>query len=72
MLRMKRLVLVQNDPIVTSGSIQSNKYEKVVYQAWDNPWDSINDDDNVVVLGGHMGAYDIDKFPYLLNEKKWL
>tara|TARA_Y100000590_G_C15509436_1_gene934825 strand:+ start:188 stop:853 length:666 start_codon:yes stop_codon:yes gene_type:complete len=69
---MKRLVIVQNDPTVTSGSIKSKQYEKVIYKAWDNPWDSINDDDNVIVLGGHMGAYDTDKFPYLLNEKKWL
>jgi hypothetical protein len=25
-----------------------------------------------IILGGHMGAYDTDKFPYLNYEKKWL
>ena len=69
---MKRLVLVKNDPKVSRGSIENNRLKVVSLNAWDNPWRSISPDDYVIVLGGHMGAYDIKQYPYLNEEKKWI
>ena len=69
---MKRLVLIKNDPKVGKGSIENNSLNIVSLNAWDNPWSSISMDDDVIVLGGHMGAYDVEQYPYLSQEKKWI
>ena len=65
---MKRIVFVQNDPKVEEGSIFNSEVEILKLQAWDEPWEQITLNDYVIVLGGHMGAYDVDKFPYLNSE----
>ena len=69
---MKRIVFVQNDPKVDEGSICNQEVEVLKLQAWDEPWEQITLNDYVIVLGGHMGAYDGDKFPYLNSEQKWI
>ena len=69
---MKRIVFVQNDPKVDEGSIFNQEVEVLKLQAWDEPWEQITLNDYVIVLGGHMGAYDVDKFPYLNSELKWI
>jgi len=69
---MKRIVFVQNDPKVDEGSIFNQEVEVLKLQAWDEPWEQITLNDYVIVLGGYMGAYDGDKFPYLNSEQKWI
>ncbi len=69
---MKRIVFVQNDPKVDEGSIFNQEVEVLKLQAWDEPWEQITLNDYVIVLGGHMGVYEGDKFPYLNSEQKWI
>ena len=69
---MKRVILIKNDPEVGKGSINNNRIKIYQFNAWDNPWNQVLPDDYVIVLGGHMGAYDIKKYPYLIKEKKWI
>ena len=69
---MKRIVLIKNDPEVGKGSINNKRIKICQLNAWDNPWNQVLPDDYVIVLGGHMGAYDIKNFPYLIKEKKWI
>jgi GMP synthase (glutamine-hydrolysing) len=69
---MKRLVFIQNDPNVDKGSIVNQNIPVVEYKAWENPWIEVLPSDYVVVLGGHMGAYDTVMYPYLKDEKKWI
>ena len=69
---MKRLVFIQNDPNVHKGSIENEHAEIIEYKAWQQPWNKIESTDYVVILGGHMGAYDTKEYPYLENEKNWI
>ena len=69
---MKRLVFIQNDPNVHKGSIENEHAEIIEYKAWQQPWNKIKSTDYVVILGGHMGAYDTKEYPYLENEKNWI
>ena len=69
---MKRLVFIQNDPNVDKGSIVNQNVPVVEYKAWESPWTEVLPSDYVVVLGGHMGAYDTKIYPYLEDEKKWI
>jgi len=65
----KNITAIVNDPDVTLGTITPEIH---LEYAWDVDWDSLPLNNKYIILGGHMGAYDTDKFPYLNNEKKWL
>ena len=65
----KSTIAIINDSEVTAGSLPNNI---ISINAWDINWDDLSLDDNYIILGGHMGAYDDQKFTYLQEEKKWL
>jgi GMP synthase-like glutamine amidotransferase len=65
----KNITAIVNDPDVTLGTITSEIH---LEYAWDVDWDTLPLSNKYIILGGHMGAYDTDKFPYLDYEKKWL
>ena len=64
-----KTIAIINDSEVTAGSLPDNINS---INAWDINWDDLSLDDNFIILGGHMGAYDDQKFTYLQEEKKWL
>lgn len=64
-----KTIAIINDSEVTAGSLPDNINS---INAWDINWDDLSLDDNYIILGGHMGAYDDQKFTYLQEEKKWL
>lgn len=65
----KSTIAIINDSEVTAGSLPNNI---ISINAWDINWDDLSLDDNYIILGGHMGSYDDQKFTYLQEEKKWL
>jgi|TARA_B110000881_G_scaffold40563_1_gene33049 GMP synthase (glutamine-hydrolysing) len=65
-----RTIAIINDPKVTLGSLSENNIEQK--NAWDVNWDTLSLDRKYIILGGHMGAYDTDTYPYLIKEKEWL
>ena len=65
----KSTIAIINDSEVTAGSLPNNI---ISINAWDINWDDLSLDDNFIILGGHMGAYDDQKFTYLQEEKQWL
>ena len=65
----KSTIAIINDSEVTAGSLPNNI---ISINAWDINWDDLSLDDNYIILGGHMGAYDDQKFTYLQEEKQWL
>ena len=69
-METKKTIAIINDPQVTLGSIQPNDIDQIF--AWEIDWKSLSPKDNYIILGGHMGAYDTEVFPYLTSEKKWL
>ena len=69
-METKKTIAIINDPQVTLGSIQPNDIDQIF--AWEIDWKSLSPKDNYIILGGHMGAYDTEEFPYLTSEKKWL
>jgi GMP synthase (glutamine-hydrolysing) len=72
-----RIVILQNDPDVPPGyladacDLAGITYETVALHAAE-PVPAGAAFDGVVALGGHMGAYDGDEFPYLEDEKRFL
>lgn len=72
-----RLTIIRNDPGVPAGHLERVCRERSIgidcvnLDAGD-PLPGIGDVDAVAVLGGEMGAYDTDRFPYLDDEKHWL
>ena len=64
-----KTITIINDSEVTAGSLPDNI---ISINAWDINWDDLSLDDNFIILGGHMGAYDDQKFTYLQEEKQWL
>ena len=64
-----KTIAIINDSEVTTGSLPDNIISK---KAWDINWDDLSLDDNYIILGGHMGSYDDQKFTYLKKEKQWL
>lgn len=64
-----KTIAIINDSEVTAGSLPDNINS---INAWDINWDDLSLDDNYIILGGHMGAYDDQKFTYLQEEKQWL
>ena len=65
----KNITAIVNDPDVTLGSIPPEIH---LEYAWNVDWDSLQLNNKYIVLGGHMGAYDTEKYPYLDYEKQWL
>ena len=65
----KSTIAIINDSEVTAGSLPNNI---ISINAWDINWDNLSLDDNYIILGGHMGSYDDQKFTYLQEEKEWL
>ena len=65
----KSTIAIINDSEVTAGSLPNNITS---INAWDINWDDLSLDDNYIILGGHMGSYDDQKFTYLQEEKEWL
>jgi len=64
-----KTIAIINDSEVTAGSLPNNV---ISINAWDIIWDDLSLDDNYIILGGHMGSYDDQKFTYLQEEKEWL
>ena len=64
-----KTIAIINDSEVTAGSLPDNINS---INAWDINWDDLSLDDNYIILGGHMGSYDDQKFTYLQEEKQWL
>jgi GMP synthase-like glutamine amidotransferase len=72
-----RIHYLQNDPLVGPGSIEEWANEKGypisftrVYEETGFP--SVHDFDLLVVLGGTMGAYEEEAFPWLSSEKRFI
>ncbi len=65
----KSTIAIINDSEVTAGSLPNNI---ISINAWDIDWNDLSLDDNYIILGGHMGSYDDQKFTYLQEEKEWL
>ena len=65
----KKTIAIINDSEVTTGSLPNNV---ISINAWEINWDDLSLDNNYIVLGGHMGSYDDEKFTYLKEEKQWL
>ena len=65
----KSTIAIINDSEVTAGSLPNNI---ISINAWDINWDDLSLDENYIILGGHMGSYDDQKFTYLQEEKEWL
>ena len=65
----KSTIAIINDSEVTTGSLPNNI---ISINAWDINWNDLSLDDNYIILGGHMGSYDDQKFTYLQEEKEWL
>ena len=66
---MNKTIAIINDSEVTTGSLPN---DIISVNAWEVNWDLLSFDDSYVVLGGHMGSYDDEKFSYLKSEKLWL
>ena len=66
---MNKTIAIINDSEVTTGSLPN---DIISINAWEVNWDLLSFDDRYIVLGGHMGSYDDEKFSYLQAEKKWL
>ena len=72
-----KLTILRNDAQVPAGHIERVARDRALdvdlvrLDAGDDV-PSVDSVDAVVVLGGEMGAYDVDRFPYLAAEKQFL
>lgn len=72
-----KLTVVRNDPECGSGHLgrvaraKGIDVDVVALDAGD-PLPDPTEVEAAAVLGGEMGAYDVDRFPFLANEKAWL
>ena len=66
---MSKTIAIINDPDVTLGTLPTS-IETV--NAWEAEWKKFSINDNYIILGGHMGAYEDEKYDYLKKEKHWL
>ena len=66
---MNKTIAIINDPDVTLGTLPTS-IETV--NAWEAEWKKFSINDNYIILGGHMGAYEDEKYEYLKKEKHWL
>ena len=69
-MKYKETLAIVNDPDVTLGSLENNNIKSL--NAWELNWEEMSTDHDYIILGGHMGAYDTDRYEYLLSENKWL
>lgn len=72
-----KITVLRNDPEVPPGSllrVAADHDIDVVVVALDagDALPDLSDVDAVVALGGEMGAYDTDRYPYLADEKAFL
>lgn len=72
-----KVTVLRNDPEVPPGSllrVAADHRVEVGVVALDagDALPDLSDVEAVVVLGGEMGAYDTDRFPYLVDEKTFL
>lgn len=72
-----RIHYIQNDPIVTLGSIEQWAKEKShtlsctkVFENESLP--SFSEYDLLIILGGRMGAYEEEEYPWLAVEKQYI
>ena len=63
-------VAIINDPEVTLGHLE--KRNIITLNAWEINWNDLNPESNYILLGGHMGAYQSEEYPYLKSEKNGL
>ena len=66
---MNKTIAIVNDPDVTLGTLPTSIIE---VNAWEADWKKFDLNDNYIILGGHMGAYEDDKYEYLKKEKNWI
>ncbi|MFL2647968.1 MAG: hypothetical protein EVA29_00355 [Candidatus Actinomarinales bacterium] len=66
---MNKTIAIINDPNVTLGTLPSTI---IMQNAWEADWSKFNHNDNYIILGGHMGAYEEEKYEYLKKEKEWI
>ena len=66
---MNKTIAIVNDPDVTLGTLPTSI---ITVNAWEADWKKFNLNDNYVILGGHMGAYEDEKYEYLKKEKNWI
>jgi len=69
-MKNKETIAIINDPDVTLGSLKNNNIKSV--NAWDLDWNEMSSAYDYIILGGHMGAYETEKYQYILSEKEWL
>ncbi len=69
-MKYKETIAIVNDSDVTLGSLENNNIKSL--NAWELNWEEMTNSHDYIILGGHMGAYDTDKYEYLLSENKWL
>ncbi|MFC4799064.1 type 1 glutamine amidotransferase [Neobacillus sp. GCM10023253] len=72
-----RIHYLQNDPLATLGLIEDWALERnysisctTVYE--NEAFPSMNDFDMLVILGGRMGAYEEELYPWLVDEKNYI
>ena len=66
---MSKTIAIVNDPDVTLGTLPPLI---TIVNAWEADWKKFSLSDNYIILGGHMGAYEEEKYEYLKKEKHWL
>ena len=66
---MNKTIAIVNDPDVTLGTLPTSI---ITVNAWEADWKKFNLNYNYVILGGHMGAYEDEKYEYLKKEKDWI
>ncbi|RFU67499.1 type 1 glutamine amidotransferase [Peribacillus saganii] len=68
---------IQNDPLATLGNIEewlsTRNHALSCTKMYDNETlPSLDSFDMLIILGGRMGAYEEDKYPWLLTEKQFI
>ena len=59
-MKYKETIAIINDPDVTLGSLENNNIK--LLNAWEADWEEMTSSNDYIILGGHMGAYDTDKY----------
>lgn len=72
-----RVQIIQHVPFEGPGCIlkwiKKNKYDFAITKLFENyNFPSLNDFDFLIIMGGPMGVYDYDKFPWLKDEKNFI
>lgn len=72
-----RIHYIQNDPLATLGFIEEWVQEKGNHSSFarmfeDEPLPCMDQFDMLIILGGRMGAYEEEEYPWLVEEKKFI